>query len=60
MPGPKGSPNKVAAEVKAQLQNFIDAVKNRMNIENLAIYYQGTMKQYLPSNHQTFQNQFCI
>ena len=33
MPRPKGSPNKVTAEVKEQLQNLIDTVVNRLDVD---------------------------
>lgn len=33
MPRPKGSPNKVTAEVKEQLQNLIDTVVNRIDVD---------------------------
>ena len=33
MPRPKGSQNKVTAEVKEQLQNLIDEVVNRIDVD---------------------------
>ena len=33
MPRPKGSKNKVTTEVKAQLQNLIDTVVNRIDVD---------------------------
>jgi len=33
MPRPKGSPNKITAEVKEQLQNLIDEVVNRIDVD---------------------------
>ena len=33
MPRPKGSPNKVTAEVKEQLQNLIETVVNRIDVD---------------------------
>ena len=33
MPRPKGSVNKVTAEVKEQLQNLIDTVVNRIDVD---------------------------
>ena len=33
MPRPKGSLNKVTAEVKEQLQNLIDTVVNRIDVD---------------------------
>ena len=33
MPRPKGSQNKVTTEVKEQLQNLIDAVVNRIDVD---------------------------
>ena len=33
MPRPKGSPNKITTEVKEQLQNLIDAVVNRIDVD---------------------------
>ena len=33
MPRPKGSPNKLTTEVKAQLQNLIDTVVNRIDVD---------------------------
>ena len=33
MPRPKGSVNKVTAEVKGQLQNLIDTVVNRIDVD---------------------------
>ena len=35
MPRPKGSVNKVTAEVKEQLQNLIDAVVNRIDVDSM-------------------------
>ena len=35
MPRPKGSPNKVTAEVKEQLQNLIDTVVNRIDVDSM-------------------------
>ena len=37
MPRPKGSPNKVTAEVKEQLQNLIDEVVNRIDVDSMTI-----------------------
>ena len=37
MPRPKGSPNKVTAEVKEQLQNLIDEVVNRIVVDSMTI-----------------------
>ena len=33
MPRPKGSPNKLTTEVKSQLQNLIDTVVNRIDVD---------------------------
>ena len=33
MPRPKGSPNKLTTEVKEQLQNLIDTVVNRIDVD---------------------------
>ena len=33
MPRPKGSPNKITTEVKEQLQNLIDTVVNRIDVD---------------------------
>ena len=33
MPRPKGSPNKITIEVKEQLQNLIDEVVNRIDVD---------------------------
>ena len=33
MPRPKGSQNKITTEVKAQLQNLIDTVVNRIDVD---------------------------
>ena len=35
MPRPKGSTNKVTAEVKEQLQNLIDEVVNRIDVDSM-------------------------
>ena len=35
MPRPKGSQNKITAEVKEQLQNLIDTVVNRINVDSM-------------------------
>ena len=35
MPRPKGSTNKVTAEVKEQLQNLIDTVVNRIDVDSM-------------------------
>ena len=35
MPRPKGSPNKVTAAVKEQLQNLIDEVVNRIDVDSM-------------------------
>ena len=35
MPRPKGSVNKVTAEVKEQLQNLIDTVVNRIDLDSM-------------------------
>ena len=35
MPRPKGSVNKVTAEVKEQLQNLIDSVVNRIDVDSM-------------------------
>ena len=35
MPRPKGSPNKVTAAVKEQLQNLIDTVVNRIDVDSM-------------------------
>ena len=37
MPRPKGSPNKITSEVKEQLQNLIDEVVNRIDVEAMTI-----------------------
>ena len=37
MPRPKGSPNKVTAEVKEQLKNLIDEVVNRIDVDAMSI-----------------------
>ena len=37
MPRPKGSPNKITTEVKEQLQNLIDTVVNRIDVEAMTI-----------------------
>lgn len=37
MPRPKGSQNKITTEVKEQLQNLIDAVVNRIDVEAMTI-----------------------
>ena len=36
MPRPKGSQNKITAEVKEQLQNLIDTVVNRIDVDSMA------------------------
>ena len=33
MPRPKGSPNKLTTEVKELLQNLIDTVENRIDVD---------------------------
>ena len=35
MPRPKGSQNKITAEVKEQLQNLIDEVVNRIDVDSM-------------------------
>ena len=35
MPRPKGSKNKVTSEVKEQLQNLIDTVVNRIDVDSM-------------------------
>ena len=35
MPSPKGCPNKVTAEVKEQLQNLLDTVVNRIDVDSM-------------------------
>ena len=35
MPRPKGSKNKLTTEVKAQLQNLIDTVVNRIDVDSM-------------------------
>ena len=35
MPRPKGSQNKLTTEVKAQLQNLIDTVVNRIDVDSM-------------------------
>ena len=35
MPRPKGSQNKVTAEVKEELQNLIDEVVNRIDVDSM-------------------------
>ena len=35
MPRPKGSQNKVTAEAKEQLQNLIDEVVNRIDVDSM-------------------------
>ena len=35
MPRPKGSQNKITTEVKEQLQNLIDAVVNRIDVDSM-------------------------
>ena len=35
MPRPKGSQNKITSEVKEQLQNLIDEVANRMDVDSM-------------------------
>ena len=35
MSRPKGSQNKITAEVKGQLQNLIDEVVNRINVDSM-------------------------
>ena len=35
MPRPKGSVNKVTAEVKDQLKNLIDTVMNRIDVDSM-------------------------
>ena len=37
MPRPKGSPNKITTEVKEKLQNLIDEVVNRIDVDAMAI-----------------------
>ena len=37
MPRPKGSQNKITKEVKEQLQNLIDTVVNRINVDSMTI-----------------------
>ena len=37
MPRPKGSQNKITTEVKEQLQNLIDEVVNRIDVEAMTI-----------------------
>ena len=37
MPRPKGSTNKITAEVKEQLQNLIDTVVNRIDVDAMTI-----------------------
>ena len=37
MPRPKGSQNKVTAEVKEQLQSLIDEVVNRIDVDDMTI-----------------------
>ena len=37
MPRPKGSQNKVTKEVKVQLQNLIDEVVNRIDVDAMTI-----------------------
>ena len=38
MPRPKGSVNKVTAEVKEQLQNLIDTVVNRIDVDAMTAH----------------------
>ena len=35
MPRPKGSTNRITAEVKEQLQNLIDTVVNRIDVDSM-------------------------
>ena len=35
MPRPKGSQNKLSTEVKEQLQNLIDSVVNRIDVDSM-------------------------
>ena len=35
MPRPKGSQNKITSEVKGQLQNLIDEVVNRIDVDSM-------------------------
>ena len=35
MPRPKGSQNKITSEVKEQLQNLIDTVVNRIDVDSM-------------------------
>ena len=37
MPRPKGSQNKITTEVKEQLQNLIDEVVNRIDVDEMTI-----------------------
>ena len=37
MPRPKGSTNKMTTEVKEQLQNLIDEVVNRIDVDAMTI-----------------------
>ena len=37
MPRPKGSQNKITTEVKEQLQNLIDTVVNRIDVDAMTI-----------------------
>ena len=37
MPRPKGSQNKITTEVKEQLQNLIDEVVNRIDVDAMTI-----------------------
>ena len=50
MPRPKGSPNKITTEVKAQLQNLIDTVVNRIDVDAMTSHVVFKLKK--GENHE--------
>ena len=58
MPRPKGSKNKITAEVKEQLQNLIDEVVNRIDVDAMTTdqklkLLQLSLHYVLPKLHST-------
>lgn len=43
MPRPKGSVNKITTEVKEQLENLIDEVMNRIDVDAIDFIYSSNV-----------------
>ena len=61
MPRPKGSVNKVTTEVKEQLQNLIDAVVNRIDVDAMTTdqklkLLQLSLHYVLPKLRSTYEH----